>query len=219
MTRSQLRPSLTSAAACVAFGLVVAACSTPTTETSVWKNPSYAGGPMTNIAVFGGRMSETQRRLLEDGFVNELAAYGVHAAPSYSLFPEGQVPQDQVAVRAALQKGGFDGALVSTLKNVREQVYVAPASDWSGGFYGAFWGPGPVDTEADTFVKFETSLWSPNTGKMVWSTTTQTENPTSNKNFVSSLTGKVVPSLSKAGVIPPKPGQPVSIVGAPESPR
>jgi hypothetical protein len=166
---------------------------------------------MTNVAVFAGRTNETQRRILEDGYVSALAEYGVHAAPSYALFPQGQVPQDQVVVRAALQKGGYDGALISTLKNVREQAYVAPAADWSGGFYGAFWGPGPASVEMDAFVKFETSLWSPGTGNMVWSTTTQTENPTSNKNFVSSLTAKVVPSMSKAGLIPQKLGQPVSI--------
>src|SRR5215831_215754 len=96
------------------LALVAAACSTPTTETNVWKSPTYAGGPMKNIAVFGGRMNATDRRTLEDGYVAALTSYGVRATPSYSLFPGGQVPQDPAAVRAVLHQGGYDGALVST---------------------------------------------------------------------------------------------------------
>jgi hypothetical protein len=209
--RSQPRPSCVFAVASVGLALGLAACSTPTTETNVWQNPSYAAGPMRSVAVFAGRMNDTDRRTLEDGYVAELTAYGVRAAPSYTLFPDGQIPQDQAAVRAALQKGGYDGALVSTLKGVHEQVFVAPGADWGGGFDTGFWGPGPAAVEANEFVKFETTLWSPSSGKLVWSTITQTENPTSNKNFVSSLTSTVVPSLSKAGLIPPQPGKPVSL--------
>jgi hypothetical protein len=201
--------SVTSASAVLVLGL--AACSTPTTETSVWQSPSYAAGPMKNIAVFGGRLNDTDRRILEDGYVARLAEYGVRASPSYAVFPQGQIPQDQAAVRDALQRAGYDGVLVSTLKGVNEQVFAAPGAYWAGGFYNAYWGPGPAAVETNEFVKFETTLWDPKSGKMVWSTVTQTENPTSNKNFVASLTGTVVPSLSQAGLIPPKPGKPVSL--------
>ena len=211
MTSSHCRPS-SKFAGVVTLGLVAAACSTPTTETNVWQSPTYAAGPMKNIAVFGGRVNETDRRTLEDGYVAALASYGVHATPSYSLFPQGQVPKDQSAVRTVLQQGGYDGALVSTLKGVSEQVLVAPDAGWDTGFYGAFWGPGaPVYAQTDQFVKFETTLWNPNSGKMVWSAITQTENPTSGPNFVSSLTGKIVPSLAQAGLIPARQGAPVSL--------
>jgi hypothetical protein len=206
--------AITAASAALALGL--GACSTPTTEISVWQNPSYRSGPMKNIAVFGGRMTESDRRTLEDGYVRTLATYGVHAAPAYSLFPQGEVPHDQAAVRSTLQSGGYDGALVSTLKGVHEQVFVAPGASWDGGFYNGFWGPGPTEVGTDQFVKFETSLWSVGSGSLVWSTTTQTENPTSNRNFVSSLTGTVVPSLSQAGLIPPS-GKPVSLLRRPSA--
>jgi hypothetical protein len=177
----------------------------------VWKSPSYAAGPMKNIAVFGGRLNETQRHTLEDTYVAALTQYGVHATPSYTMFPEGQSPPDPVAIQSTLRSNGFDGALVSTMKGVSEQVLVSPDADWAGGFYGAYWGPGaPVYAETDEFVKFETSLWNPNSGRMVWSAVTQTENPTSGKDFSNSLTKSIVPSLAKAGFIPPK-GQPVSL--------
>jgi hypothetical protein len=194
---------------------VLTACSTPTTETNVWKSPTYAAGPMRNIAVFGGRVDPTQRRTLEDGFVTALATYGVHATQSYTIFGE-QVPPDQASIRASLKNAGYDGALVSTLKGVSEQVLVAPDAGWGDGFYGAYWGPGaPLYAQTDQFVKFETTLWDPNSGKMVWSAITQTENPTSGSNFVSSLTKAVVPSMAKAGLLPM--GQPVSLNGATSS--
>jgi hypothetical protein len=187
------------------------ACSTQTTETSVWKSPTYAAGPMRNVAVFGGRVDPTQRHTLEDSFVSALSAYGVHATQSYTIFGD-QVPPDQMTIRATLKKAGYDGALVSTLKGVSEQVLVAPDADWGSGFYGAYWGPGaPVYAQTDQFVKFETTLWDPNSGRMVWSAITQTENPTSGSDFASSLTKAVVPSMAKAGLLPM--GQPISLSG------
>jgi hypothetical protein len=144
--------------------------------------------------------------------VSELGAYGVRATPSYSLFPQGPVPPDQAAVRAALQKGGYDGALISTLKDVKRHVYVEPAG-WADGFkeIGGVWTTGPAAVETSESVTVETTLWNPNNAELVWSTVTQTESPTSNKHFVSSLTGTVVPSLYQGGLIPPKQGRPVSL--------
>jgi hypothetical protein len=202
----------TSAVAVIAAAsTAVAACSTPTTETGVWKSPTYAAGPMRNIAVFAGRVDATQRHMLEDGLVSALSSYSVRATPSYALFGD-QVPPDQASIRAQLRTSGYDGALVSTLQGVSERTLVAPDTDWGAGFYGAYWGPGAaVYTQTDQFVKFETTLWDPNTGKMVWSTTTQTENPTSGKDFVSSLSKTIVPTMAKAGLLPL--GQPVSLSG------
>jgi hypothetical protein len=196
--------------AAVVASTATTACSTPTTETNVWKSPTYEAGPMKSIAVFAGRVDATQRHTLEDQLASALNAYGVHAIQSYTMFGD-QTPPDQSAIRATLRTNGYDGALVSTLQGVSEQVLVAPDTDWGGGFYGAYWGPGaPVYAQTDQFVKFETTLWDPNSGKMVWSTITQTENPTSGKDFATSLSRTVVPSIAKAGLLPL--GQPVSLL-------
>ena len=191
----------------------LAACSTQTTETSVWKSPSPAAAPMQNIAVFAGRVSSTDRHTLEDGFVAALAPYGVRATPSYAIFPESQVPPDPTSVQATLRTDGYDGALVSTMQGVTERIILDRGADWAGGFYGAYWGPGaPVYAETDQFVKFETTVWNVSAGKMVWSALTQTENPRSGKDFVSSLTRTVVPSIAKAGLIPSTPVAPISLL-------
>ncbi len=190
------------------MALASTACSTaaPTKVTDVWRDPTYASGQMTNIVVVGARMTDTSRRTLEDGFVAALATHGVRATQSYHLLPD-QIPSANDA-RAALRKGGFDGALVSTPRGVKEQVTVIPG----GGFYdywGPMWAGAPGYVETDQFVKFETTIWDPNTGKMVWSALTQTENPSSGRDFITSLVKKVVPSMGAAGLIPPA-GQAVS---------
>jgi len=162
--------------------------------------------------VFAGRVTEQDRRTLEDGFVAALSACGVRATTSDMLFKQTEVPPDANAIRAALRSRGYDGALVLTMKGVTDGALVAPDIDWAaGGFYEAYWGPGALAyTESDPFVKFETTLWSASTGKMVWSAVTQTRNPTSKADFVSSLAKAVVPSLATAGLIPSTHGEPVS---------
>jgi hypothetical protein len=91
--RAKLRSCVPSAAACAsaALTLFTVACSTPTAETSVWKSPTYAAGPMKKIAIFGGGLNDADRRTVEDGFVSTLAAYGVHATQSYTIFPQSLV--------------------------------------------------------------------------------------------------------------------------------
>jgi hypothetical protein len=203
-------------AATLALGALclAAACSTPTKMTDVWRDQSYAGGPLKNLVVFGGRLNETNRRTLEDAFVSALGTHGVHATPSYQVFPS-DLP-DKNEAKATLQQAGFDGALVSALKAVNEKpTFVGGAGPgfWDG-YYGPGWGGpayagGYVVTEQ--VVKFESSLWSlQGDSKLVWSATTQTDNPMTAKDFTTSLTNDVVPALTKVGLIGPAPGNAVS---------
>jgi len=180
------------------------ACSntTQTTTTDTWKDKSFAAAPMKSIVVFGAKMEPTSRRTLEDSFVSALAPNGVHVTQSYTLFP-GTMPSKDEA-HAAVQRGGFDGLLVATQKGITEKQTVVPSDGFWDGYYGAGWAGDPGYVVTDDFVKFETTLWNPaGSGKMVWSSITQTKNPTSGQDFATSLTKNVVPALVKAGLVPP----------------
>src|SRR4029077_18993673 len=63
----------------------------------------------------------------------------------------------------------------------------------------------PTDTIAtDQYVKVETSIVDPReSGKVVWSTVTQTAAPRSAKDLAASLSKAVIPALTKAGFVPP----------------
>jgi hypothetical protein len=172
---------------------------------------------MKNLLVFGGRMNQTNRRTLEDGFVAVLASHGVHATASYVLFP-GDVP-DKEQARTAAQQAGVDGVLVAVMRGAHDKATIVPGAypdGFWGGYYGPAWAADTGQIVVDTFVKFETSLWdSRGDGKMVWSAVTQTENPSSGPDFVKSLTRDVIPAMTKAGLLPPaKPANAVSYAPA-----
>jgi hypothetical protein len=174
-----------------------------TTVSDQWKDPSYVAGPMKRVVVIGLRLEPASRRVLEDRFVAELAKQGVQAAPSYSIF--GDTLPDRETARATLARDGYDGALALRLQRVEEKQRYVPGSYYSSGSpYGPFWGastydPGYVVT--DKIVSFETSLWDLRDGDRVWTANTQTENPSSGKDFAKSLSKEVLPNLSKQQLV------------------
>jgi hypothetical protein len=198
------------------LSLGTACTSTPTVTTDVWHDPSYSAGPMRNIVIVGARVDDTHRRVVEDAFASAIATPGVHATPSYVLFP-GALP-DRVTAHNTLLKGGYDGALVATMRGIHERITIVPGAGWDAwGAWGAYGysaaSEGYVVT--DQYVRFETALWDPRgAGKMVWSAVTQTENPTSGNDFARSLVNEIVPALWQAGFIPrsPAPGKDVSFL-------
>jgi hypothetical protein len=167
---------------------------------------------MRSLVVFGGRVSDTNRRIVEDGFVAALTKHGVRAIPSYTLLP--QLPSKDEA-RAALKQVGTDGFLVATLRGIHEQTTIYGGGGYNGGFWGGYYGTGwagaPTQITTDQYVNFETSLWDgQGDGKLVWSALTETSNPSSRADFMSSLLNKVIPALTQAGLLPPEQGNAVS---------
>jgi hypothetical protein len=177
------------------------ACSTATTISDVWRDPNYSAAPMRKMFVFGGLKSETNRRSLEDGFAASLARHGVQATPSYSVFPTLQV--DREAVRQYLKSQNYDGALVVKFEGLQTQTRVEPGAGF-GYYYGGLWGP-DYYVETDQYVKVETSLWDARTDKLIWSAVSQTENPSSSSDAISSVVTKITSSLTEAGFIPQTP--------------
>jgi hypothetical protein len=189
-----------------------AGCSTEQTQaTDTWRDPSYVAGPVKNIVIIGGKLNDTDRRTLEDGFAAALSAHGTRATPSYTVLPA-PMPSKEAA-RTMVQQEGYDGVLVSTLKGVNDSTAVIGGAGFWDGYYRPGWGEPYLGN--DRVVRFETSLWDPaGAGKMIWSTVTEAEGPSTGKDFTASLTRTVVPMMEKAGLILPAPGQAVSFASS-----
>jgi len=185
----------------LASAIASTSCSTSTTLTDVWRDPSYSAGPMHKLLVFGGTPNESARRSVEDSFASALGHHGVRATPSYTVFQDRQTSRD--VVRDYLGKEGYDGALVLRFKGIKTQTTVEPHADFVG-YYGTFWGPGYY-VETDQYVKVETTLWDARTAKLVWSAASETENPSSSSDAITSVTTKIISSLMNEGFIPPLP--------------
>lgn len=216
--RTRARLVLGGAVSAALMAIAASGCSTRTTVSDVWTAHDTTVAPMRSVLVIGARMDDTNRRSLEDGLAASLGQHGVRATPSYKLFPNGFPNADQA--RQAVEQVGFQGLLVSTSKGTTERTTIVPGTYdfWSGYYFGPGWGgwyPGYVYT--DQFVKFETSLWDERTGgKLVWSAVTQTENPSSGRDFVKSLQRTIIPAIEAAGFIP-RMGTPerLSLAGVP----
>jgi hypothetical protein len=151
------------------FAVGTAACTAATTVTDLWRDPTYARPPLRNMLVIGARMDDTNRRALEDKLVAVLGEHAVRATPSYALWPHAFPTAE--AARDAVEKSGFDGYLVSTMRGVTERATTMPPDyGFWGGYYAGYgpaspaWGLSPGYVRTDEFVKFETTLWDPRAG-------------------------------------------------------
>ena len=182
-----------------AIAATAGACTTPTTIEGAWRDPNFGAAPLHKIMVVARVGNETNRRTLEDDYVATLSQHGVQAMASYHAFQEPH--PDRNVVRQYLVSEGYDGALVTMYKGTRTQVYVSPDIGFYG-YYGDYWNEGYY-TATDQFVKAETSLWDPRTGKLIWTATSETENPSSASDAMSSLVSRITKSLTDAHLIAP----------------
>jgi len=171
-------------------------CSTPTSVTNTWRDPSTAAGPMRKILVSAARMDEAHRRTLEDAFVAAFAKRGVVAVPSYRAMA-GR-PLDRDASMAYLREEHFDGALVSGFFGVETTEKLTQTTSFDNVF--GTWA-GYVETRR--IVHVETTLWDATNGTLVWSGLTETENPSSASDTAASLVEEVVTELTDTRLVAP----------------
>lgn len=180
-------------------------CGTKTSTTQLWAASDYSAAPLRKVIVFGRGMAEAQRRSVEDRLVSALGEHGVTATQSYRMFPE--LPNREI-MQTELAKQGFDGALVTTLHATRQRQSYVPGHYHGGGFWGGYygmgwgWSPGYIVT--DELVDAETSVFDLRTdgGRLVWSATTRTLNPTSGEDLTKSMSKEILPGIAKRGIIP-----------------
>ena len=181
---------------------------TPTTQLiGTWMDPELSPEtvkPFNKILVIARISHETSNRIAEDKIV---ASVKTSAVPSYSLLLRGDT--SQAVVDAKLQKEGIDGLIVMSLKDVNKSLNYQPPT-YYGGYYGGYYGyrgfygygygsPGYL-TEDQTFY-VETSIYSLVTGKMIWSGTTATLNPTELNQTLDDIIKAVRTELISKGLI------------------
>ncbi len=176
-----------------------------TSLTNQWKNPDYADGPMRRMMVVGVSQHPSVRRSFEDEFAAKLNAAGVDAIPSYYLIrEEGEV--DQAVLESAVQKAGADGVLIARLVKREQRAQAIHGSYSPVGVYGGYhtaWMSAyelPTVHQYDVVV-IETSLYSAQQSKLVWSGTTETLAPTDVRKETARYADAIIEALRKQGVI------------------
>jgi hypothetical protein len=205
------RPSALLLGALLSVALL-AGCST-TRITDHWRDPAWNEPPLHNVLIMVVRKDPARRRIWEDAWVDALHKHGITATPSYRSFPD-EVPSED-AIDDVMRNTNYDGIILSRNLGSREYLHYVPPSyvtypvghRW-GGFYGryhTYWGTSvtPGYVEPEVVVHNEITVWDARAdGKMVWSGTASTSNPTSVDQLSNSLTKEVVSKLARDAILP-----------------
>jgi hypothetical protein len=211
---STRRASALSVAFAIALTSAAGGCAS-THLSAQWKDLNWSAPPLRSVFVVAAAKNVTRRRIFEDKFVDRLARHGVVATPSYRVFPDTALPTpDQI--RDAVKQHSFDAVLNLRLVDMRDEpTYVAPTytSTLSGyylrpywGYYGSlytpFYEPGYVDITQ--IVAIEATLWDGRSdeAKLIWSGTTETEDPTTDLKLASSVSKRITGALRNEGMVP-----------------
>lgn len=181
--------------------ILLMACAPSTTLTKSWTDPSINSETVQafeKILVIARINDETSNRIAEDKIVSQMKP-GV-AFPSYSILSSSDTAVK--TVDAKLQKEGFDGLLVMQLTEVNKSLNVEPATYGYRGFYGARYGYGyPGTISEDQTFNVQTSIYSLETNKLIWSGTTSTYNPSQLEAALEDIIVAIKTELTSKGLL------------------
>jgi hypothetical protein len=180
------------------------ACGPSTKLEKSWADPSFSATttqPFKKVLIIAPLKDAAAQRTAEDKIAKALKT-GV-GVPSYSyLSPD---DTDKATVDAKLIKDGFDGIVEMHLKEVEKSTEYVQGTSY-GGYYGyrGYYGYGSYSpgyyTENKTFM-VETNFYSIREGKLLWSGTTSSLNPTSFNATMDEIIYTIKYELQKKGLI------------------
>ena len=192
--------------------LLLAACASTTLQ-SAWFDPNFAGPPMKKIDVIGVGTNLTNRRVFEDIFAQKLRDAGVDGVAGYTVIPD-EARAAQQPFTDAVVRTGAQGLLVVRLLGVDTRTQInttmVPTSPgmwggpWGGGWGGSAFGPTMVPVQQVSqydLATVEATLFDVATGRVVWTATTQTLNPSSVERETPGFATLIIGQLTARGVI------------------
>jgi hypothetical protein len=196
----------------IAMTTLLVACSSTRLVTS-WRDPSVSveEGSLNKVLFIALLKDESTRRAAEDELVMRSKAQGV---ASYTYFGNNIEAINAPGMNERMIKDGIDGVVIMRLIDLtKEQTYVPgavhPAYYASPyGYYGyaapMYYDPGYVRT--DVTYTIETNIYGTKQGKLVWTGTTSTVNPSSLSTTVREIMEEIHWKMVKEGFLtkPPK---------------
>jgi hypothetical protein len=178
--------------------LVLTGCSTTTQSTMVseWSNPSYNWPAFDTIMVGSSGEQDSIRRNLEDEFVAQLKAAGIHALPGYRYTAAGDDKIEDTSFKEGAQRAGADAAIVVRSINVEQKTHVPPAVYPTFGIFGQNVGATWSGIPAAPVYRYkvytsEVTLSDLKKNETVWTGTIRTTEPdnvnTAIKNYVATV--------------------------------
>ncbi len=191
--------------ALVIIGLV--SCGSGTKIVNSWRDPDVVvnSSKLNKFVVAALLKNESVRRRTEDLMASY---YPGKAVPSYKEFGSDELKENEEFYNQKLKNEGFDGIVVMRLVKVDKDQRYVPGSypvyyhTWRGFYttaWPAFYDPGYYTTDKTYYV--EVNVYSVTRGKLVWSGTTSTINPSGGDELFDSVIKTVNDRMVKEGFI------------------
>jgi hypothetical protein len=183
-------------------------CGPSTKIEKSWMEPGASVTPGTNnkTLVVALVKDETSRRVIEDQVAKRI---GGGAVSSYTLVSTDQVKEaSEEALKQKLTDGKFTHILLMRLADVEKETSYVPGTTtgYYGGYgryygygYGMYSTPGYYTTDKNYFV--ETTVYSVNPDKLLWTGTTKTVNPSKIEKTVNEIADAVSEKMKKDGFL------------------
>ena len=178
-------------------------CGPSTKIEKSWQEPgaSVTPGEPNKTLVIALVKDETSRRVIEDQLVKRL---GGSATASYTV--AANATQDELNQK--ITEGKYTHVLLMRLADVEKETSYVPGTTTSYyGGYGRYYGygagmyssPGYYTTDKNYFV--ETTVYTVNPDKLVWTGTTKTVNPSKIEKMVNEIADVVSDKMKKDGFL------------------
>ena len=183
-------------------------CGPSTKIEKTWMEPgaSVTAGAPNKALVIAMVKDETSRRVIEDQLAKRISGTAV---ASYTLLSTDMLKEaSEEALKKVLTDGKFTHVLLMRLADIeKETSYVPGTTTGFYGGYGRYYGygagmystPGYYTTDKNYFV--ETTVYSINPDKLIWTGTTKTVNPSKLDKAVNDIADVVSEKMKKDGFL------------------
>ncbi|TFV94286.1 hypothetical protein E4S40_09630 [Algoriphagus kandeliae] len=195
---------------------VMISCSPSVKILGSWTSPSKPAEGYSSVFVTALTENLLARQAVEKDLVDLIQSKGITASSSFEVIPPGfkAKESDKETILAKIKEMGSESILtIALLDQTNETRYVPGTTMYTPmryGYYGRFWGyynyynpvmydPGYYTTDKNYYL--EANLYDVATEELVWSSQSETTNPSSLETFSKTFAESIVKQLIKDGFI------------------
>ncbi len=199
--------------------VIVISCSPSVKILGSWSSPSKPAEGYKSVFVTALTENLLARNAVEKDLVELIQSKGITASSSFEVIPPGFKAKeaDRDAIVAKIKELGNESILtIALLDQTNETRYVPGTTMYAPmgyGYHGRFWGyynyynpvmydPGYYTTDKNYYL--EANLYDAATEELVWSSQSETTNPSSLEIFSKTFAQAIVQQMRKDGFISEK---------------
>ena len=192
------------------FCLLITSCAS-SNLTSSWVDKTYTQMPIKSTLVVAMSDNLRVRRIFEDDMVHDFRKNGVNAVASSQLFPNKLPSKSDIA--GYIKKNNTQTVFVAKLVNIEEKNINYPGNSHGYGGYSSglsfnnYYNNSYSYIYDDSytvsyeFVNVEFTLFDTKSHKPIWSTASESVDPTNMNDIIGELTHILIKNLQDNGVV------------------